>query len=117
VTVNILPDDIFREIFAFCIPGRDWNPIGHMKEWQRLVQVCKRWQQIIYGSPRYLDLHLHCSYETPFKKNLSRWPEFPLTVDYLIDPYGDGDDNDNDLIAALEQPDRVHHVNLRITTS
>jgi hypothetical protein len=118
VTVNTLPDDVFRGIFATCLPGRDWNPIGHMKRWQRLVQVCQRWQQIIYGSPRYLDLHLHYSYETPsFRKDRDRWPEFPLTVDYTICPYGESNDDVDDLIAALEQPERVHHINLMITTS
>ena len=76
-----------------------------------------RWQQIIYGSPRHLDPHLHCSNARPFRKNLSRWPEFPLTLAYGI--YLDEDDLEDvdDLIAALEQPDRVHLINLRIASS
>ena len=85
--------------------------MGHMKEWQRLVHVCQRWRRIIYGSPSFFDLHLHCSAETPFWNNLMHWPEFPLTVHYVIPC---GIDQDDDLIAALECIDRVHRIELII---
>lgn len=81
--------------------------------WQRLVQVCQRWQEIIYGSPRYLDLHYDCSNEKPFK-NLSRWPEFPLALHYTISHHHKECD---DLIAALKQPGRVHRVDLVVQHS
>ena len=113
VTVNILPDNIFREIFAFClsdIVATFYDYFFHMAEWKRLVQVCQRWRQIIYGSPRYLDLHLYSSYVMPFRKSLSLWPDFPLILVYSIFP----DDESNDLIAALEHPNRVHHLHLII---
>lgn len=122
MTVNSLPDNIFREIFAFCLSNVTkgyWYPSSHTREWQRLVQVCQRWQQIIYGSPYYLDLHLHCSHETPFTaswNDCSHWPEFPLTLHYSI--FWDvGDEDAHDLIAVLEQPDRVHRVNLSLESS
>ena len=85
-----------------------------MVEWQRLVQVCQRWQQIIYGSPQYLDLHLYCSVGVPFsfRKNLNRWPDFPLTLRYQIGP--EEDEAVDDLIAALEHPNRVHSLDLYI---
>ena len=74
VTPNSLPDSIFLEIFAFClssIPSEYLYNTRHAQEWQILVQVCKRWEQFIYGSPRYIRLHLHCSNSrtngTPFK--------------------------------------------------
>ena len=51
---------------------------------------------------------------TPFRKNNSCWPNFPLTLDYTIYPK-ENKDVDN-LIAALEQPDRVHLINLWITS-
>jgi hypothetical protein len=122
VTVNTLPDDIFREIFAFYLSFYRcsfksnclgyWDADKCTKAWQRLVHVCQRWRDIIYGSPCYLDLHLHCSVETPFRKNLGRWPEFPLTLEYIIDPT----DDDDDFLAALEHPDRVHRAILFITS-
>jgi len=120
VTINILPDDIFRELFTFCpsesCPDRqDWHPeaIEQATAWQSLVQVCQRWRDIIYGSPNYLDLQIHCSDKTPFRKNFSRWPEFPLTLQYTIYPK----DDDDDVVFALEHPDRVRRVDLRIGRS
>ena len=71
VTFDIFPDEVLQEIFASCLCNRHWNPMGHMKEWQRLVHVCQKWQQIIYRSPSFFDLHLYCSTETPFRDNLS----------------------------------------------
>ncbi|KAH9159793.1 hypothetical protein EDB89DRAFT_2236498 [Lactarius sanguifluus] len=112
-TIKILPDDVFREIFTFCLPDpyAHGDPIARMRVWQRLVHVCQRWRQIIYASPLYLDLHLYCSHRTPFRKNISRWPEFPLTVKYRVP------EDQDDLIAALERPDRVRRVDLIITCS
>ena len=107
---DTFPDEIIQEIFAFCLCNRHWNPIGHMKEWQRLVHVCQRWRRIIYGSPSFFDLHLYCSAQTPFLNNLSNWPEFPLTVHYVVS-HGDLDD---DLISALDCRDRVHRIELVI---
>jgi hypothetical protein len=119
VTVNTLPNDIFLEIFSFYLssyPGRHgYLPYhAHTIAWQILVQVCQRWRDVIYGSPCYLDLHLPCSYDTHFRKNFGRWPEFPLTLHYSID---DNMDDNDDAIAALEHPDRVHHANLAIRAS
>ncbi|KAH9013164.1 hypothetical protein EDB83DRAFT_2680386 [Lactarius deliciosus] len=107
-TVNILPDDI---LFYICLPNVDLAL--HMTVWQRLVRVCQRWRRIIYASPRYLDLHLYCSSETPFREDLSLWPdsEFPLIVEYWI--MGD----EYHLIAALQHTDRVRRVDLLISVS
>ncbi|KAH9020971.1 hypothetical protein EDB84DRAFT_549949 [Lactarius hengduanensis] len=112
-TIDILPDDIFLEIFAICLSNPYEHPAGHMRLWQRLVHVCQRWRQIIYGSPRNFDLHLYCSNcsnGTSFGEGLSLWPEFPLILEYCImeDQY--------DLIAALEDPDRVRRVDLIISS-
>ena len=112
--VNIIPDDIFREIFAFCLPSKPYSYQHHMEEWQRLVQVCQRWQQIIYASPQYLDLHLYCSARKPFQNYRSCWPDFPLILCYKI---GLNEDEEvENLIAALEHPNRVHAIDLYIGT-
>ncbi|KAH9028375.1 hypothetical protein EDB85DRAFT_2147961 [Lactarius pseudohatsudake] len=110
-TIDILPDDILREIFAICLFKRYKHPTRRMRVWQRLVHVCQRWRQIIYGSPHYFDLYLYCSngYGLAFK-DLSVWPEFPLIVQYWIE--GDEDD----LIAALEHPDRVRRIVLYMSS-
>jgi hypothetical protein len=124
VTINTLPDDIlrelFRELFVFCpsesCPDRRYwrlEAIEHTTAWQSLVQVCQRWRNIIYGSPRYLDLHIHCSDRKPFRKNSNRWPEFPLTLQYTICP----DEEDDDVVFALARPDHVHRIDLSIRHS
>ena len=103
--VKILTDDIFLEIFAFCIPNPCKFPRQHMRVWRRLVHVCRRWRQIICASPRSLDLHLYCSESsrTSFRKNISLWPQCSLIL-YCRIP----GDEDN-VIAALEHPDRVRN--------
>ncbi|KAH8994398.1 hypothetical protein EDB86DRAFT_1273185 [Lactarius hatsudake] len=110
-TINILPDDIFREIFAIRLSKPYKNPTRHMRLWQTLVRVCQRWRRIIYASPRYFDLHLYCSnlYGLRFR-DLSLWPEFPLIVQYYIEC------DEDDLIAALEHPDRVRRIVLRMSS-
>ena len=102
-------------------PRTESRVVTH-KEWQRLVQVCQRWRQIIYASPRYLELHLCCTNGTPFKEELSRWPAFPIIIAYHLPNSDyrlpdDDDDYDVELIAALEHPDRVQRVDLDITIS
>ena len=119
-TIKILPDEIFREIFALCMP--DPYTDKHMRIWQRLMQVCKRWREIIYASPRYLNLHLCCTNGTPFRKNLGYWPAFPISIVYHLPNHDflfplEDDDHDIELIAALKRPDRVHRINLDTTTS
>ncbi|KAH9013172.1 hypothetical protein EDB83DRAFT_300158 [Lactarius deliciosus] len=108
-TIDILPDDILLEIFAFRLPYF-YTHLGsmRMRVWQRLMHVCQRWRRIIYASPRYLDLYLHCSSETSFRKNLSLWPEFPLSVRSFLP------DDQDDFIAVLEHPDRVCRIDLSI---
>ncbi|KAH8994368.1 hypothetical protein EDB86DRAFT_2926302, partial [Lactarius hatsudake] len=108
VTINILPDDILLEIFAFCLrdPRTSLDSMRHMRVWQRLVHVCQRWRRIIYASPRRLDLHLCCSNNMPFRKlkNLGLWRDFPLAVVFFMSKGQD------DLIAALEHPGRVRRI-------
>ncbi|KAH8977212.1 hypothetical protein EDB86DRAFT_1277084 [Lactarius hatsudake] len=110
-TINILLDDIFREIFAICLLNPNEHPARCMWEWQGLVQVCQRWRQVIYASPHYFDLHLRCSNETPFRKDLSLWLELPLIIQYYIQEDEDG------LIAALGHPGRVRHIELDLASS
>ena len=109
-TIDILPDDIFLEIFAFCVhdPCKDFVQL--MGEWKRLVHVCQRWRQIIYASPRYLDLFLYCSKGTPVR-NLGCWPAFPIAMSYH------GPDHEDDAISILKHRDRVRFVDLSLTSS
>jgi hypothetical protein len=109
----VLPDDVLLKIFD--LSGLDYKySLQFAWKWYFLVHVCQRWRQIVFASPHRLNLRILCSYRTPVRKNLDIWPAFPIIVDYgdlkSIVPY-----DEDDLLAALEHPDRVCSVNLRTT--
>ena len=106
-TVDILPDDVLLEIFDFHRIDR------YFWEWVKLVHVCQRWRQVIFDSPLRLGIHLRCTDKIDVKKLLGCWPAFPITVSYSRGKGIDPEDEDN-LLAALEHSDRVHHINLHI---
>ena len=106
-TINLLPEDVFLDIFQFVV-----------SEWQILVHVCRRWRRIIFSSPRGLDLTILCTYGTPVKKNLGYWPPFPIIVDYFTwSGTGSPPNYEDDVTAALEHPDRVRIIKLTVTSS
>ncbi|KAH9169287.1 hypothetical protein EDB89DRAFT_1489700 [Lactarius sanguifluus] len=108
-TISILPDDVFLEVFAFCVRDPSKHPIVRMEGWRILVHVCRRWRRIIYASPRYLDLHLCCSNWTvaSARKILSFWSAFPVALSYHLP------DDEDDVIAALEHRDRVRLITFK----
>ncbi|KAN0129116.1 hypothetical protein V8E53_013112, partial [Lactarius tabidus] len=74
-----------------------------------------RWRRIIFASPCRLapSLQLNCTYGTPIRKSLSFWPAtLPLTIDYhglFFHSHRVCGDEDN-VVAALEHPTRVHRI-------
>ncbi len=97
LTINTLPGDVLREIFAFCLSFPD-ERIRHLREWwewQHLVNVCQRWQEIIYAAGA-------C------RGDLDRWPELPLVLDYYVPIKGHyGDDH---LYNLLAQRNRIRSI-------
>ena len=92
---------------------------GSHSGWLRLVHVCQRWRHIVLVSPRRLDLTLFCTYSTPVRKHLGCLPPFPVIVDYLTSSYHTlrpTPNHEDDIIAALEQPDRVRSIKLPVTS-
>ena len=85
--------------------------------WKNLTDVCRRWREIIFTSPRFLDLELKCTEKTPTRTSLDIWPPFPITIDCYCSELDDrGQDN---IIAALKHHDRVvkiHITGLRLRT-
>ena len=76
--------------------------------------MCQRWRQVVLASPSRLNLQIFCTHGTPVRKNLDIWPTFPIHIEYLYDKTIEGMDEDN-IIAALEHPDRVSAVSLSLT--
>ena len=97
VTIDILPDDVLLEIFYWYLHSPVIDP------WHPLVHVCRKWRNIVFGSPRYLDLRLHCNARTPVREMVDIWPVLPIAV------WSDGHKKwgmDN-IFAALEHIDRI----------
>ena len=121
--IDNLPDDVLLQIFDFCLVGYDplllCSP-PPVRQWQRLIHICRRWRLIVFSSPRRLDLYLICKPGTPVRNDLDLWPAVPIIVDYFnyslpirnISP-----DDDDNIVAALEHPDRVRCLKLPVTNS
>src|SRR6266852_5269696 len=108
--IDVLPDDVLLEIFDFyaMYPDDNDDEKTEIEAWQSLVHVCRRWRNVVFGSPRRLNLQLCCSPETPIKDTLDVWPALPLIVAGNVG-LSSGTDN---IIAALGQSNRVCKVNL-----
>ena len=104
VTIDVVPDVALLAIFDFYV---DEARIA----WHTLVHVCRKWRDIVFGSPRRLNLRLYCTPSTPVTKMLRVWPLLPVVVG------DDGDDmwdiwGEHNIIAALKHKDRICELNL-----
>ena len=110
IGIDILPDDVLLEIFDFYLDSPQQDDKWRTSAWQSLVHVCRRWRNIVFGSPRRLDLQLYCTPLTRSKDRLDVWPAFPLiVVGLVLSPSG----TDN-IIAALGRSNRVCEVILHL---
>ena len=113
VTVAMLSDVALLEIFDFYThSGEVWE-----RTWYRLVRVCRKWRNIILGSPVRLDLRLYCTPRTKVMKLLDVWPSLPIIIDMenpASEYYNPIPDMDN-IIAALKQNDRIYRLKLSLS--
>ena len=71
VTIAMLPDVALLEVFDFYVHGTPgMSTVWHTsksanKTWYKLVHVCRKWRNVIFGSPVRLDLRLYCTVGTP----------------------------------------------------
>ena len=130
-SIHMLDDDSLLHIFHLYRPfllGEDednedygqrrlW---GGDKRWVRgrwwygLAHVCRRWRNIILGSASYLDLSLVCTYGTPVADMLTHSPHLPLVVDYSERGRDITTDDEEGIIFALKQRERVLRVRLYV---
>jgi hypothetical protein len=71
--------------------------------------MCRRWRQIVFASPRRLNLRILCSGRTLVSKNMGIWPALPIDVD---DVFVSNITQEDNILAALEHLDRVYHIRL-----
>jgi hypothetical protein len=115
-TIDVLPEDVLLEIFDFyklASSSPSWR-------WHRLIHVCRQWRSLVFASRHRLDLRLLCTYGTPVMKTLDCWPPLPIVIRYS-DPMGlrppSAEDDDDNIIAALQHRDRVCEVELAVGSS
>ncbi|KAH9031500.1 hypothetical protein EDB85DRAFT_1335496 [Lactarius pseudohatsudake] len=126
-TIDTLTDNVLLEIFDLIRSSFDfqvrfplfWGTPGPppVWKWHPLVCVCRRWRQVIFASPLRLDLQLLCTHGTPVRKILGCWqPTLPIVIGHGHNSMEDLAPGDEDnVFAALEQRDRVRHINLWVT--
>ena len=105
----MLPDEVLLAIFDSWV-YEDAFRKKDVEAWQLLVHVCRRWRNVVFGSPRRLNLRLVCGAKTPARDTLYVWPPLPLIIRHSICPNeilcGD------DIIAVLKRSDRVCQIDL-----
>ena len=118
LTIDDLPDEVLLEIFdSYVFKYQDWDlrqpgnyviqNLMKIESWQSLVHVCRRWRGLVFGSPRYLNLHL-CYTPGRFSgKSLDVWPALPLVIHDTVNK-----ESLDDVIAVLEHSDRISHIDL-----
>jgi hypothetical protein len=72
VTFDMLPDIALLDIFDFYLDEE------FVEAWHTLVHVCQKWRNIVFGSPRRLNLRLSCGPKTRVREMLDIWPPFPI---------------------------------------
>ena len=102
MTINILPDDTLICVFDFYLAES-----SKVEAWCRLVHVCRRWQTIVFGSPRRLNLRIACTDETSGCFGQS------CQLSYRADAKHQQSMIDN-IKAALEHHDRVCQIKLNV---
>jgi hypothetical protein len=114
VSINILPDVALLEIFDFFVGGKEQKLVEDEQKihtWLTLVHVCRKWRDLVFGSPRRLGIRLWYKADLPLEKLLNMWP--PLPIDIWADTLKGYYHND-DIIAALnsEHNDRISRIDL-----
>ena len=123
-SIHVLDNDSLLNVFYLYRPpildgnendearvmGGKWD---RERWWYKLAHVCQRWRKVILGSASYLDLCLVCTYGTPVAHMLAHSPPLPLVINY-IDPDRHITAEEEGIILALEQRDRVRRIRLEV---
>jgi len=81
-----------------------------MEAWQKLVHVCQKWRNVVFGSPRRLNICLVCTARKPVRRMLAVWPPLPIVVKQYGRPTSRW--GVKNIVAALKHKDRIHEIDL-----
>ena len=105
--MDVLPNEVLLEIFDFHLKRTE-----DMDAWHTLIHVCRRWRHLVLSSSRRLNLRIFCTDKKPVRKMLDIWPAFPLIVWNSLGVLV----HEDNIIAALEHPDRVCEIGFGISS-
>ena len=111
VTIGMLADVPLLVIFDYYL-----HASGEMEAWRTLVHVCRKWRDLVFGSPYRLNVKLVCTARRPVREMLESMPPLPI----VVSPYGLSGISTlatDNIIAALEHNDRIHRIELREVSS
>ncbi|KAH9954654.1 hypothetical protein BC827DRAFT_1158619 [Russula dissimulans] len=117
VTIEVLPDDILLQIFAFYRLPNKVLCRPFFWSWHTLVQVCRRWRYVILVFPHSLRPYLVTTYRSHRLSrwvSLDHWPPFPISIQYYNPGRALTPEEENDLATVLEQPDRINEICLSL---
>ncbi|KAI0278461.1 hypothetical protein BGY98DRAFT_1096701 [Russula aff. rugulosa BPL654] len=100
-----------EDIMTHIKSGGQWDN-GHW--WFKLTHVCQRWRDLILGSQSYLGLCLVCKNGTPVADMLIHSPPLPLVIDYDCLDGCLTEEDEQDIVLALEQHELVRYIRLII---
>jgi hypothetical protein len=105
VTIGTLPDYVLLEIFSFYT-----DESYFIETWIILVHVCQRWRNIVFASPRRLNLQLLCDDSRPVRDLLDIWPALPISISDSERMMWYSKIAEDNLIAAFEHKDRICNI-------
>jgi hypothetical protein len=111
-TIRKLSDEVLLNIFRHYL---DASP----QFWPQLIHICRKWRHIVLASKRVLHLRLFCTHGTSILKALDYWPTIPIVVQYggPSMPYPPAPEDEDNIMTALKQSDRVSSICLTVTSS
>jgi hypothetical protein len=103
----MLPEVALLKVFDF------YEDEEQIEAWHTLVHVCRKWRNLVFGSPHRLNLRLCCKARTPVREMLDLWPPLPI----IIKVYNREMLVMDSIVAALEHSDRILELELDISSS
>ena len=115
-SIHTLDDDSLLHVFYLSRPFlledgytvAEWRYSGYW--WYTPAHICQRWRNIILGSASYLGLSLVCTYGTPVADMLAHSPPLPLVLGYFTDRGKLTTEDEEGIILALKERNRVRRV-------
>jgi len=98
-----------RDSDGHILGGREW---GRERWWYKLVHVCRRWRYLILASSSFLGVCLVCTRGVPVATMLAHAPPVPLIIDHLDEYHDTTADEEEGILLALQQRDRVRRIRL-----